>query len=318
MAMTPSGGPPQRGRKQGEPVPEPVLLPETKSYFSPMFNVYDYADYRRLLADYCRVRREADRAFTVRGFLLSAGFTGPNYLKEVIDGKKNLSLEGVDRFAAAMELGERETVYFRLLVDFNQTRDPERKRAALLELADCSPHAEVADLARDQYEVLSQWYYVAVREYVHAHRVRQGEEGEMGDRLQPPVGKRQINKALKVLQRLQLVRLGDEGYWQATSALLTTGSEVKSLAARDFHRAMLELARVAIDEVGPTDRHFRAITGSFSHQAYERIVLEMEIFRGRVQEIIAADRDDLPHAVHHLGLQLFPLEQKPESEGAAS
>ena len=68
------------------------------------FSVYDYVDYRRLLAEFCKMRRSADRSFTIRGLLASAGFTGPNYLKEVVDGKKNLSPDGAKRFAQAMQL----------------------------------------------------------------------------------------------------------------------------------------------------------------------------------------------------------------------
>lgn len=279
------------------------------------FSLFDYADYRLLLRDYCRHRRAKDRSFTIRGFLASAGFTGPNYLKEVIDGKKNLSPDGAQRLAEAMGLNAQDASYFLMLVDFNQGRDPDRKRKRLHELTRAAENTPAAELARDQYALLANWHNIAVREYLRAHPSTDRDLGKIGSSLRPKLGKREVIRAIRILERLNLIYQDGKGVWQQTDAILTTGKEVADLAARDHHQAMLGLAQEAMDHFPSDQRYYRAITGSFSRKAYSEIVEELYRARSRILEIIAEDQDS-ERSVYHIGMQLFPLEEQPNDQNA--
>jgi hypothetical protein len=69
----------------------------------------------------------------------AAGLGAPNYLKLVIDGKRNLSSDMAERFARACRLNADGTEYFRTLVAFNQASTDEEKNAL---------HARLSKLAR--------------------------------------------------------------------------------------------------------------------------------------------------------------------------
>ena len=53
-------------------------------------NIYNFSDYRDFLKDRYRQLKEADPVFSFRHFSKQAGFGSPNYLKLVMDGKRNL------------------------------------------------------------------------------------------------------------------------------------------------------------------------------------------------------------------------------------
>jgi|GEM_PF-609728 len=93
----------------------------------PLANVFDYLDYREFLrATYAEGKRL--KKLSYRAFSRRAGLLSPNYLKLVIDGKRNITHEMAQRFAQALHLTAEGTEYFELLVrrehPLVHTRDP--------------------------------------------------------------------------------------------------------------------------------------------------------------------------------------------------
>lgn len=68
-------------------------------------DVFSYHDYRLFLADYYQAKKP--KGFSYRAFSRDAGLGAPNYLKLVIDGKRNPTGEMATRFAAACALMQR-------------------------------------------------------------------------------------------------------------------------------------------------------------------------------------------------------------------
>ena len=277
----------------------------------PTLDLLHYTDYRQLLAEYLRWRREVDGAFLAKELMLKAGFTGPNYLRELLDGKKNLSEEGAARLAAAMGLSEPDQLHFTRLVRFNQSRQAEEKLALLQEMVAVAPDFEVAKLALGQLELLGDGAAVALREALHAHPSTIKELGELGERLCPPLARRESLRAFRALQALDLVREGPDGCWRPTERIMATEPQVAGLAALAYHRNKVQLALQALENFGPKEREFQGITGSWTDATWERIREEMWVFHRKVLQLIEEEPDGPPRRVHHLGMQLFPLERGP-------
>src|SRR5262245_11343971 len=93
-----------------------------------MADLFKYLDYRRFLKDYYTEQKaKRGSAFSFRSFARLAGLSSPNFLKLVMDGKRNLGPEGIKSFAKALKLGKEESSYFENLVHFNQSAtDDER------------------------------------------------------------------------------------------------------------------------------------------------------------------------------------------------
>ncbi|MFP4164523.1 MAG: TIGR02147 family protein [Chitinispirillaceae bacterium] len=272
--------------------------------------VFEYSDYRVFLHDYYVYKKKADPSFSHRTFLSGAGMTGPNFLKNVIDGKRNLSRDGIAAFSRALGLKKKERQYFETLVLFNQARDPHRKEHLFSKLTTFGDRSSVARMQRDQYEYLGTWYAVAIREYLHGNEF-DGDYESLGKAVCPPVSARQARKAVELLERLGVIRSKENGDYEVVSPLLSTGAEVESLSARRYHREMADLARKAIDL--PRDkRYLRGITGSFSEETRQCIIEEMDRFARRVMELI--ENDSGSRRVHQLNMQLFPLQQSEDEE----
>ena len=68
---------------------------------------------------------------------------------------------------------------------------------------------------------------------------------------------------------------------------------------------MLDITREALDAFPADQRYIRSITGSFSEETYNQIMLLMDQTRKKVLEMIDAGRGE--RKVYQIGMQLFPL-----------
>jgi uncharacterized protein (TIGR02147 family) len=127
-------------------------------------SVFEYDDYRRFLGDAYAFYKKNFSHFSFRYFAKRAGFASPNFLKLVIEGKRNLSLESVPRFSEAFKLSKPESEFFAYLVAFNQAKSPiERADSARL-MIQCKGFLKIHPLQQAEYAYYANWYYIPVRE----------------------------------------------------------------------------------------------------------------------------------------------------------
>ena len=85
--------------------------------------IFDYEDYRAYLKDYYRARKAQDPAFSFGVFARRAGISSRAYVKLVMDGRRNLSADFIQRFSRGLKLTMDEAEYFQYLVLWCQERD---------------------------------------------------------------------------------------------------------------------------------------------------------------------------------------------------
>lgn len=86
-----------------------------------------YTDYRLFLKAWLQ-EAKLKKGFSLRRFAARAGLGSPGYLLMVIDGKRNLGEEGLERFMYGMKLVGEDRLFFRNLVLWNQA-DTDEQRA---------------------------------------------------------------------------------------------------------------------------------------------------------------------------------------------
>ena len=84
--------------------------------------IYEFIDYRKFLAAFYEHKKANSSYFSYRYFSQKIGINSPSFLKHVIDGKRNLTTQMIERFCTALDLSAREARYFRNLVLFNQAK----------------------------------------------------------------------------------------------------------------------------------------------------------------------------------------------------
>ena len=230
--------------------------------------------------------------------------TSPNFLKLVIDGKRNLSATSAERFATALELSSTETAFFRELVGFGQARTATEKNRHFERIGAYRQHRAVCALERHQFEYLSHWWYPAIRELVACEGFVDDPEWIAG-RLVPAITAAQARQALDLLQALGFVDRDERGRLRQRTPLLSTGPEVRSLAVGNFHRQMMERAAASIDLVDRDLRDISGVTIALSPEAFQRV--KQKIVELRAELLALSAGDDRPTRVVQVNFQLFPL-----------
>ncbi|HMD69350.1 MAG TPA: TIGR02147 family protein [Chitinivibrionales bacterium] len=278
--------------------------------------IFEYTDFRQYLADFYAFQKRTTPGFSHRLFLQKAGMSGPNFLKNVIDGKKNLSADSIKKFAKACGLSIKETEYFSNLVRYNQARTLQEKQNYFMLLSGFSHRSEIQKIRTDQFDYLSRWYNLAIREYIHSHKFHDDYRG-LVKAIIPKITARQVKKSIGLLIDLGLIRPGQDGFYQVSDRIISTGSDINSIAARNLHKSMMEISCRVTDSTPAEEQYLRTIMGSFSDEAFGRIKLELDNTRKRILDIISQDTGT-SRKVHSIGIQLLPLEQTPRKRGRPS
>lgn len=274
-------------------------------------DIYEYLEYRSFLADAYKAGKEHVSAFSYRYLARKAGFSSPNFIKLVMDGKRNLSAESVESVAKAFGLRAAEQRFFADLVAFDQASDVGEKNAAFERIAASRRFREARRLDHSMFEYLSRWYYPAIREMA-ARADFKADPAWIAGRLFPPISATQAEEALGVLFDLELLQRDDQGRVLRGDPSVTTGHEVRSLAIGNYHRQMLDRAGQSITEVPREWRDISALTVCIDPTRVAEFKERIHDFREQLLEF--GDRETNPKVVYQLNIQLFPLTQIDEED----
>lgn len=273
-----------------------------------MVSVYDYMDYRKYLKHWFEGKKHSSPTYSYGAFAGKAGFADKGFLNNVIHGRRALTKESLTKVSRAIGHTKTEAEYFESLVYFNRAKtlkDRVYYHEKLLGVKGGHDAARKALLLRkDQYDYCSRWYHSAIRSLIDMYPFK-GDFHWLAKKVYPSITPSQARKSVALLERLDLVRRDDEGVYALTSKSITTGSEVRSLAAQCFHRDVTGLALNALDCVDPSLRNITGLTMGISEATYHTICEELRLFRARLVALVEAD--DSPDRTYQLNLHLFPV-----------
>ncbi len=271
--------------------------------------IASYRDYRAYLRDLIVFLKATRRGFSYRSFSRAAGYSSPNFLKQVADGKRNLSPESIARFARGLGLDDHEHNVFETLVLLNQARTDDERNRYYARLRSVVRLDGVGRIESDQYELYTHWYTLVIRELVAMDEFVE-DVARVARRLMPRIRPPQAQKALALLERLGLVVRDDDGELKVAHRKLSTGPRVRSLAIRNFHRRMLELASKSLDAIPSPERDVTSLTVPMSDAQYERARKLLARVRTEILEL-SEEPADGPVEIHQIMFALFPVTREP-------
>jgi uncharacterized protein (TIGR02147 family) len=275
-----------------------------------MDKLFKYIDYRKFLLDFYNEKKKNTRYFSYRYFSNKAGIKSPVFLKQVIDGERNLTLLTLDKFISALGLNKKEGVFFRHLVQFNQAKTALEKQEHYSVMLSMMDYVNQHRLTADQYVYFDHWYNVVVRELVCLFDFRDDWD-LLAQKVRPPITPKQAKESVQLLIRLNLVKKQKNGTYRQISAAITGGSDVVSLARRSFNSMMVQLARDANESLPPDRRNVSGLTVGISPACYDVLLTELSAFKERVISIV--NRDEKSSRVYQFNFQLFPVSEEVES-----
>ena len=273
--------------------------------------IYKYDDYRLFLKDYYTLRKEIDPTFSFRSFASEAGFQSSPTLKRVMEGSRNISLKGIEKFAKGLKFKPDEKTFFKNLVLFNQAKTPMEKEHFAQEILKSRAHRNLKPLAKHQYDFWTGWHHIVVREMVGMKQFKEDPDW-IGKKIIPIVPAEKIKKSIKKLERLKMIYRDDQGKLQQSNSYMTTGDQVVYSSLRKFHRQMIDLGKESIDRFSNEDRQVSSLTLCLTKEQSEKIRVLINQFR---KDILAfSQEENHGDRIYQINFQIFPLTESLKKE----
>ncbi len=273
---------------------------------------YETTDFREVLRCWIETQKSL-KHFSFRKISKQAGFTSPNYFQLVMSGKRNLGFEGFTKLTKLMGITGLERDYFRELVEFSNAKTHDGKKQRFEKLLKIRNRAQMLHSFRLpilNYEYLSTWAYVAVREFVAANPNISSSE-RIAKLLEFQIKTSEVERAIDFLIANHLIEKTSTGFRTLKMNLVST-DEINSLSVRSFHQQVLNLAGQAVREMPLEEREFGALTLSLTEREFSDLKRRMKAFRTEIHSAFATPK--LGARVVQISLLAFPL-SKASSNG---
>lgn len=295
--------------------PEVQLNQNTEnSNTSTLFPVLsEYMDYRLFLADFYRAKkaqtRLSIRPYSYAIFSAAADIKSPNYLKMIIENKRNLSLDMIVKFAKACGLNKAQTDEFRLLVLFNQADDPADRNYALKLLSEYRVEQKLkqGEFDRKVFEKVPNWIGWIIYALVDQEGVT-FEINQLKDLLRGKASETEISEALE-----NLLKSGELARDPATNKIskgkpTEAPEEIPAALVRKLQMQLMYLGLESLYQDSAAEREFGSLTLSLTEKEFEEIKFKLRQMRKSLHKDNSIARmSSKGERVYQLNLQLFPV-----------
>lgn len=278
-----------------------------------MPELHNYMDYRKYLEDFYQFKRHQTRhqlrPYSYAVFAAAANIKSPNYLKMIIQGKRNLSEEMILKFARALSLNKQQTQEFRLLVLFNQATDPTERNMILKNLSEyrVDHKLKTGEIDRKSFEKLPSW----VAWVLYAMLDQKGVSFKTEDLrrlLRGKVKPDEIQSAMKSLVEAGEVAMDEAGKPYKTRTLIESPEDIPVALIRKLQAQLMLLGLESLYEDAPTEREFGTLTLALTREEFEDLRFRLRQLRKQIHKDTSMKRMSEPgERVYQLNLQLFPV-----------
>ena len=273
----------------------------------------EYMDYRVFLAEFYHFKKTQTkmsiRPYSYAIFSAAADIKSPNYLKMIIEGKRNLSPDMVQKFARACGLNKAQTEEFRLLVFFNQSEDPADRNYALKQLSEYRIDQKIkhGELDRKVLEKVPNWIGWIIYALVDQAGVT-FQIGQLKEILRNKASESEIVAALdSLLKSGELTK-------DLVTGLIQKGKpteapeEIPSALVRKLQMQLMYLGLESLYQDQPNEREFGSLTLSLTEKEFEELKFKLRQMRKSLNKDNSIARlADKGERVYQLNLQLFPV-----------
>jgi uncharacterized protein (TIGR02147 family) len=275
--------------------------------------VGNYLDFRKFLADFYAYRREITkkdlRPYSYAVFSAAANIKSPNYLKLIIEGRRNLSDDMIGKFAKAMGLQKDQTEEFRMLVQFGQASDPAERNMYLKALNEKRVNSKLKSGEIDQktWEKVPSWISWILYSLIDQKDVKFEAEA-LRKTLREKASVDEIQAALdSLLQSGEIVK-DESGEMKKARSLMGSAEDIPVALVRKLQAELMYLGLESLFRDAATEREFGSATLAMTKQEFEELRFQLRKLRKEAQKNISVKRaTSKGDRVYQLNLQLFPV-----------
>ncbi len=293
----------QTAKPISEPKPGPVLA--------------EYTDFRLYLKDVYDHRRATEstglRSYSYSTFSAAADIKSPNYLKLIIEGRRNLSEDMITRFAKALRLNKPEADEFRALVRYGQCTEPLERNHFLRELADLRARRafDAGQINQRSWDKVPGWIGWVI--YAMAEQSNVAFDADKIQKLfRAKASPDEIRESLKkLLESGELTKHPETGEIVKNRDLVDSPQDLPVALIRKLQSELIYLGIESLFRDSPKDREFGAMTVAMTEEEFQAVRFEIRQLRKRLQKDIMVKRASTKgDRVYQLNIQLFPVTEK--------
>lgn len=277
----------------------------------------DYTDFRLYLKDVYEFRRGTEstglRAYSYSTFSAAADIKSPNYLKLIIEGRRNLSDDMITRFAKALRLNRSECDEFRALVHYGQSSAPLDRNQYLRELADIRARRafDAGHINQKSWDKIPGWVGWVIYAMSEQSNV-EFEPDTIQRLLRAKAAPEEVRSELKKLfDAGELAKNPETGKVGKSRDLIESPQDLPVALIRKLQSELIYLGIESLFRDSPKDREFGAMTVAMTDEEFQAVRFELRQLRKRLQKDITVKRKSTKgDRVYQMNIQLFPVTEK--------
>lgn len=277
-------------------------------------NLSVFTNFREYLLAFYNHKRDLTkrdiRPYSYQHFSAAANIKSPNYLKLVIEGKRNLSEKMAGNFSKALGLNKVQGEEFLALVNYTQAKQPLDRNQALKVLSDLRVNKKIkeGDIDQKNMDRLPSWVTWALIALTDQKDAKFDVE-TLCHSLKGRATKDEIKRCLnKLLTSGELVKNEETGEIQKGRHNLKDADMIPPEAIKKLQSELIYLGLEALFNDDQNDREFGTLTMTLTEEEYTKLKFELRHFRKKVFKDALMHREAGPgDRVFQLNLQLFAL-----------
>ncbi|MBX3020196.1 MAG: TIGR02147 family protein [Bdellovibrionales bacterium] len=280
-----------------------------------------FTDYRVFLKEFYDYKREITkgelRPYGYGTFSAAANIRSPNYLKLIIEGQRNLSIDMAKKFARGLGMGKEETEEFLALVEYTQAIEPLERNRCLKVLSDLRVRQQLksGEINAETWEKVPGW----VTWVLYALTDQAGVKFEPDRLFEMMRGKARPDEIRRSLERLlasgELTKDPLTGEIGKGRELMSGSESVPVALVRKLQAELIYLGLESLFQDQPQDREIGAQTMALTEDEFEVLKFELRQFRKRWAKDVGVARKAIKgNRVFQLNIQLFPVTTESKGE----
>lgn len=282
-------------------------------------NVSDYMDYRVYLADWLTWRKkqsEGDlRPYSYPVFSAAANIKSPNYLKMIIEGRRNLSDDMIGKFGKALGLHKDQVEEFRFLVHSTQATDPVDRNVYLKKLSELRVEKKLksGEIDRKTWDKIPNW----VAWVIYAMIDQDGAKFDLPTLkklLRGKASESEIEESMaSLLASGEIVADDKTGELVKARNLIESPEDIPVALVRKLQSQLMLLGLESLYQDSPVDREFGTLTLSLTKSEFEEVKFKLRQLRKSIHKDNSIARNQSKgERVYQLNIQLFPVTNRSE------
>lgn len=266
-------------------------------------SIFDYKDMSLFIKDQIEYLKKMDRSYSVLTMSKKLRRISPALISLIIKGKRKITLDRVEELAKLLQLSLIEKHYLKDCIAPNSSAQAD---SSSLNLADKKRPSRVQTVS---LHLLNDWLNVYVKDSFQIPTVQKNPE-LIYSQLAHIATRKRIQRAFAFLIREGYLRRTLDNQIIVETDLAITESPLPNIKIRQFHKAVLEIAKQSLETVEMDKRFLNSLVLPLNENKFEELKALIHQFTHQLKEFTSELQPDDTYQLHQININLTPTGRK--------